>query len=208
MRGRVWLCGAVALAVALGSITATAQEKKDAPAGTPMDTSMAAMMAAMAKYANPGPAQKALEKMAGKWDAVVKMWMDPAAPPMESKGTARFEMILGGRWLRQEYKGEFMAEPFSGFGYTGYDNFREQYIGIWMDNMSTAPMLSRGTANAAGTEFTFSGTMDEPVSGEKDKKFREVARLTGSDQMVWEMYDTIPGKGEVKVMEIAYTRAK
>jgi len=209
MKTRVLLCGAVALAVMLGSVAAMAQEKGSGKPGTQGDSmSMDAMMQAMAKYSTPGPAHQLLEKMVGKWSIVVKMWMDPAAPPTESKGTSQCEMTLGGRWLREEVRSEFMAQPFVGVGLTGYDNFRQRYVGVWMDNMSTAPMLSLGTVDSTGTIFNFSGTMDEPVTGEKDKEFRNVLRWTGPDQMVSEMYDTIPGKGEIKVMEITYTRAK
>jgi hypothetical protein len=209
MKNRVLLCGAVALAVMLGSVAVMAQEKGSGKQETQGDSmNMDAMMQAMAKYGSPSPAHKILEKMAGKWSLIVKMWMDPAAPPTESKGTSQCEMTLGGRWLREEVHSEFMAQPFIGVGLTGYDNFRQRYVGVWMDNMSTAPMLSFGSANAAGTELTFVGTMDAPATGEKDKKFRNVLRWTGPDQLVTEMYDAIPGKGEIKVMEITYTRAK
>jgi hypothetical protein len=41
--------------------------------------------------------------------------------------------VLGGRFVEQRYAGNFMGQPFSGLGYTGYDNYRKKYIGSWMD---------------------------------------------------------------------------
>lgn len=169
---------------------------------------MAAMMKEWDKWASPGEMHKHLEKMAGNWTVTTKMWMDPSAPPMESKGTAKSTFVLGGRWLRQEYSGDMMGMPFEGIGMIGYDNFKKEFISTWVDNMSTTMMRSTGSCNAAGTEFNMSGTMDEPLTGERDKKFRHVWKLTSADSHVFEAYDNIPGKGEVKVMELTYTRVK
>ena len=72
--------------------------------------------------------------------------------------------------------------------------------------MGTALTTSTGTCDAAGSEFTLTGLMDEPTTGEKDKKFKEVIRWTGPDTFVFEWYDTIPGQGMVRVMEITHTR--
>lgn len=176
------------------------------PKASPPD--MDAMMKEWAKWSTPGASHKVLEKMAGKWTTSQKMWMDPTQPPMESKGTAELTLVLGGRFLQEHYTGELMGMPFEGMGLVGYDNFRKEYISSWADNMGTYMMHARGTGNAAGTEVSMSGIFDEPASGEKDKKFREVIKITGPDSFVFEMYDTIPGKGEVRVMELTHTRVK
>jgi hypothetical protein len=52
------------------------------------------------------------------------------------------------------------------------------------------------------------GLMDEPMTGEKDKKVRSREVWKDADTILFEMYDNIPGKGEVRVMEITYTRTK
>lgn len=175
------------------------------PKGAP---DMDAMMKESAKWSTPGAPHQFLTKMAGKWTTAQKMWMDPSQPPMESKGSAEMTLVLGGRFLHQRYTGTFMGMPFEGSGLMGYDNYRQQYTSVWADNMGTAITLARGTANATGTEVAMSGLMDEPTTGEKDKKFREVVKMTGPDTMVFEMYNTIPGTGEVKVMEITHARVK
>lgn len=161
-----------------------------------------------AKWANPSPMHKHLEKLAGIWSVESKMWMDPTQPPIESKGSATNTLILEGRWLKQEYKGEMMGMPFSGIGMLGYDNFNQQFIGTWIDNVSTAMTQSSGICNEAGTEFNLSGKMDEPMTGERGKAFRHVWKISSADSHVFEAYDNIPGKGEVRVMEVTYTRVK
>lgn len=177
---------------------ASAQEKGNA--------SPDEMMKEWAKWANPAEAHKTLQKLVGTWDAGMKMWMDPAAPPAEYKGAAVYTSELGGRWIRERFTGEFMGMPFEGWGMFGYDNFRQEYVSTWIDNMSTSMMVARGQWD--GNQLVQSGRMDEPLTGEKDKLFRQVHRWIDDDHFVFEMYDNIPGKGEVKVMEIAHSRAK
>ena len=103
--------------IAALAIGADEKSKSAKPAAGQMDEK--AMMEAMAKYSTPGPEHKALEQFVGTWDANVKMWMAPGAPPQESTGTAENKMALGGRFLEQHYEGTFMNQPFTGMGYTG-----------------------------------------------------------------------------------------
>src|SRR6058998_2961620 len=72
-----------------------------------------AAMEAMMRAATPGDAHKKLNSMAGTFDAKVKTWMEPGAPPMESSGKAVNEWVLGGRWLQQRFDGTFMNQPFN-----------------------------------------------------------------------------------------------
>lgn len=205
MRGR-WITGlAVSAGLVLSVALASAQDDKGTIGG---GADQEAMMKEWAKWAMPGDMHKQLDKMVGNWTVTTKMWMDPSAPPMESKGTAKNEWVLGGRWVRQEYSGEMMGTPFEGIGMTGYDNFKKEFISVWADNVSTTMIRSTGTCNADGTEFNMSGTMDEPMTGERDKKFRHVWKVKSADEHTFEAYDNIPGKGEVRVMELVYTRVK
>jgi hypothetical protein len=204
MKGRWFISGLIALALVAGVTLAPAQEGQEMGGGA----DMAAMMKEWEKWSAPCPMHKHLEKLVGTWNAVTKMSMDPSAPAVESKGVATNTLIMGGRWLRQDYKGEMMGMPFEGVGMLGYDNFKKQFIGSWIDNASTMMMHSMGTANESGTEFNLSGTMDEPITGERDKKFRHAWKIASADSHTFEAYDNIPGKGEVKVLEITYTRVK
>src|ERR1035438_2526899 len=120
-----------------------------APAGMPNQEEMTkAWMAA----ATPGEAHKKLEPMVGSFTVVTKMWMDPAKPPEESTGTSESKWVLGGRFVEQRVEGTAMGQPFSGIGYTGYDNYKKKYVGSWTDTMGTMIMISTGTADASRSE--------------------------------------------------------
>lgn len=193
----VILAGALAIAPARAAF-----------ATEPGGPSMEEMMKQWEKIAAPGEHHRMFERYVGHWDATVRSWMDPSAPPMESKGTSDFAVILGGRWLQQTFHGSMMGMPFEGYGLTGYDNFRQEYVSTWMDNMSTGMMKMTGQCSADGRTSDMSGLMDEPMTGEKDKKVRSHETWKDDSTIVFEMFDNIPGKGEVKVMEITYTRGK
>ncbi|PYQ35343.1 MAG: hypothetical protein DMF55_07560 [Acidobacteria bacterium] len=197
----------LALLVVVAALAIGADEKAKSAkpaAGKQMDEK--AMMEMMAKYSTPGPEHKALEQFVGTWDADVKMWMAPGAPPQESTGTAENKMALGGRFLEQHYEGTFMNQPFTGMGYTGYDLYKKQYIGTWMDSMGTSIMNSTGTADASGT-MTFTGKMDDPVA-KKTQPFKETMKVVDNDHHVFEMWSPGPDGKMFKMMEISYTRKK
>lgn len=181
---------------------ANAQPKRDKAA------EQKAMMDAMMRAGTPGDAHKKLDGMAGTWDAKVKMWMEPGAQPMESSGKAVNEWVLSGRWLQQKFDGSMMGMPFSGIGYTGYDNIRKTYVGTWMDSMSTGVMSSSGTGgDASGKTWTFTATSLDPMSGEPvscDEKITWVDK----DKHVFEMNCPDMDGNMYKMMEITYTRKK
>jgi hypothetical protein len=167
-----------------------------------------AAMDAMMRAATPGDAHKKLNAMVGTFDAKIKMWMEPGAPPMESTGKAVNEWVLGGRYVQQRFDGTFMGQPFSGIGYTGYDNVRHMYTGTWMDSMSTSMMNSSGgDPDASGKVWRFSAMSMDPVSGEP-VNIDERMTLIDNDHQVFEMYGPGPDGSNFKMMEITYTRKK
>jgi hypothetical protein len=153
----------------------------------------------------PGAAHKKLEGLVGNWTAEVKSWMAPDAPPMVSKGTAKTSWVMNGRFVQEEFKGEMMGKPFNGMGLTGYDNQKQKYNTLWVDDMSTAIFTTEGTVADDGKVITFNGKMDCPITGEKDMPVKQVLRIISPDKHVFEMHD--PSKGDKsKTMEITYTR--
>ena len=164
-----------------------------------------AMQEAMQKAATPGDAHKKLEPLVGTFDAKVSMWMAPDQPPQESTGTSESSWVLGGRFLETKYQGTFMGQPFSGIGYTGYDNVTKKYIGTWMDTMSTGMMSSSGTM--AGKSMKMTASMSDPMSG-KVTRSTETFTIVDNDHNKMEMWDKGPDGKPVKVMEINYTRKK
>lgn len=170
------------------------------------DDMQKAQMEAWMKASTPGDAHKKLDHMVGTWDVKVKSWMAPGAPLMESAGTAENSWVLGGRWVEQKFSGTFMGMPFSGIGYTGYDNIKQQYVGTWMDNMSTAMMVSMGKGGSGNT-YEFTSTMDDPMTG-KPATVTEKITVADHDHHSLEMWVPGPDGKMFKTMEIAYSRKK
>ena len=169
------------------------------------DDMQKAQMDAWMKASTPGDAHKKLDNMVGAWDVKVKSWMQPGAPPMESTGTAMNAWVLGGRWMEEKFTGSFMGMPFQGIGYTGYDNIKKRYVGTWMDNMSTAVMVSTG--GGSGNAWEFSSSMDDPMTG-KPSPVTEKFVVTDADHHMMEMWGSGPDGKMFKMMEIWYSRKK
>ena len=173
------------------------------------DAAMQEMMKKWQESMTPGTPHKALASLEGTWNAEVRSWMNgPDQPPSVSKGTCVYKMIFGGRYLQQTFTSEMMNMPFSGTGYTGYDNTNKRYFGFWIDNMSTGMSTMDGTMNQAGTVLTMYGKMDEPGTGELGKNVKYVTRILSPDKNVFEVYDLTLDDAKAKMMEIVYTRAK
>lgn len=191
----------VFVALAFFVLPLSAQDK---PGSAAMDAMMKTMMAAM----TPGEQHKALAACEGIWDAEVKSWMAPDAPPTVSKGSATMKMVLGGRYLYQEMSGEMMGMPFQGMGYTGYDNINKKYVSFWIDNMGTGMASMDGAMNKGGDVLTLYGKMDEPTTGEHGKNVKYVTRLISKDKQIFEAHDLSIAEPHTKVLEVVYTRHK
>lgn len=200
MKKAVWFAAGL-LCLSLGATVVAAEEKKPA-APTPEQK---AQMDAMMKAITPGEAHKKLEPFVGTFEVKVTTWMDPAAPPQQSTGTSVNTWALGGRYVEERFTGAFMGQPFSGIGYSGYDNIRKQYISTWMDSMSTAPMISTGSLE--GNVMSGVSSMDDPLTG-KSQQVKEKTTIVDNDHHVMEMWSPGPDGKMYKMMEITYSRKK
>jgi hypothetical protein len=162
------------------------------------------MMKVYKKLATPCVPHKLLAKMAGSWNTMARSWCAPGETPAESTGVAEHRMILGGRYLQQECAGEMMGEPFTGLGFTGYDNHTRKYVSTWMDTMSTGIYFFEGTAKADGKTIVQTSRYDDPVQG--PMAWRSVTRVVDDNTLEFEMYGTGKSGREEKMMEMRYTR--
>ncbi len=194
--------GALAVVLALAAPALLAQQQGEKPKMSPEQQ---AAMEAWMKVATPGEGHKLLEPLIGSWDVQSTMWEKPGNPPEKGSGVAEDSWVLGGRFVREEFQGEFGGMKFQGLGYTGYDNYKKKYVGSWMDTMGTMMMHSIGTVDASGKVFTATSTIDDIMTG-KPMKVREVTRIVDNNKHVMEMFGPDPSGKEFKMMEIVYTR--
>jgi hypothetical protein len=163
-----------------------------------------AMMELWKKLGTPGEPHKLFASLAGSWTTATKEWMEPGKPPAESTGTAEMKMLLGGRFLYQEYNGQMMGQPFSGIGIDAYDNLTKKYVTAWMDSMGTGIFMMEGTASADGRTITLKGSHPEPGGGRMSH--RAIWKIVDNNTQTFDMYGTHQGGKEMKMMEITYTR--
>ena len=202
MKLKVYL-GIALLMLAVGAFAADPPKQQGQPQ---MSAEEKAAMDAAMKAAMPGEQHKKLAGMVGTWDATVKMWNKPDAQPMVSNGVSRNHAVLGGRWIEEEFTGNFMGQPFSGVGYTGYDNVTKQYVGTWMDSMSTGMMTSTGSSDSDNS-YMFTSSMPDPMSG-KNVEMKSKVTVVDKDHHTMEMWAPGPDGKMFKMMEINYTRKK
>jgi hypothetical protein len=189
----------------LASASAFAQDDA-APTQAP-DAAQQATMEAWQKAGTPGPQHAQLaEHFAGTWDTKQTMWMDASAPPMVETGKSVDTAVLGGRQIQTDFKAQFMGQPFTGIGFTGYDNVRGKYVSTWADSMSTGTMVSEGEYDPATKTYTFRGQMADPTREGTMIPVRETIRIVDADHHVMEMFEPHEGQ-EVRTMQIEYTRA-
>jgi hypothetical protein len=156
------------------------------------------------KVGTPGEPHKLLAKLEGNWTTRSRGWMEPDKPPVESTGACEQRMILGGRYLRQEYAGDMMGQPFTGINLLGYDNQSGKYQSVWLDTMSTAIYFFEGTASADGKVITQECSYDDPVRG--PSVWRTVTRIKDDNTIDFEMFLTPKGGKEEKMMEMTIAR--
>ncbi len=186
--------------VALCALPALADDTETHGAEAP---DMDAAMAAMQKAAAPGEHHRFLAGMEGDWGLASKVWMGPDAPPMESLGSSKKTMIMDGRYLQEETKGEMMGNAFHGRAISAFDNTAGEFIGTWIDSMSTTIAVVRGQRE--GDTLEMHGEYLDPMSKQM-MKVRYVTRVVNDDKHIFQYFMTMPGAPESKSMEIEYTR--
>ncbi len=205
MKYKATFSGLIAFAFAVFAASSLlAQEKKDGKTTTP---SREEMMARWQEFMTPGATHKKLDYFVGSWNVKSESWMNgPDGPATTSQGTAEYKMILGGRYLQEDFTGEMMQQPFNGMGFTGYDNFKKKYIGFWIDNSGTAMSTMEGEMDASGKTLTMWGKMDDPATGTKDHDIKYVTRIVDNNTNIFEVYDITAQGDKQPMLKLTYTR--
>jgi hypothetical protein len=193
---------AAAIAAAPCTLADHHGEPAKAPAPSPEEQ---AMMEAYMKAGTPGPVHEEMARLAGSWKLEITSWPAPGAPPQTSAGTAEYELLYGGRYLKQTVRSEWAGQAFEGMGLEGYDNVLKERFGTWVDSMSTSIMVMRGKCPTGAKTCTFTGKMTDPLAG-KSVDAREVVTHVDANKFIFAMYGPDAKGKEFKSMEIVYTR--
>jgi|MudIll2142460700_1097286.scaffolds.fasta_scaffold517318_2 hypothetical protein len=155
-------------------------------------------------YMTPGPMHEMLAKSVGDWKTISRFWMDPAGEPMETEGTGKTEMILGGRYQKSTHNSTMMGMPTEGIFLMGFDNATQEFTAVWIDNIGTGTAVAKGKYDESTNSIGLKGSMVDPMS-KQDINFREVYKFLDNDHHLLEMYIVQSGQ-EFKMMEIEFFR--
>ena len=149
-------------------------------------------------FPKPTQQHQLLTSMVGTWEATMKM------EGAEFPGEMTAKMECGGLWLASDYKSEFGGVKFSGKGLDGYDTTKKKFVSVWVDSMSTAPMLLEG--NMDGDKLVMTGST---VNAEgKPIKVKTVSKSDGDDHHTFEMFEVKEDGSEKSMFTIDYKRKK
>jgi len=158
----------------------------------------AARLTAQQPPIKPGPEHEKLKLAEGTWDVTF------SAKGNEYKGKATFKIGLNGLWLLEHFTADFDGMPFEGRGATSYDPAKKKYVDVWIDSMSTRPMVSEGTYDDATKTITMNGNM--PLPDGKEMKVTMTTVLKDADTKVFTMNGAGPDGKQIEMFQITYKR--
>lgn len=99
-------------------------------------------------------AHELLAALSGRWRGPAQLWLEPQALPETTTIELQAELVLGGRWLRLDYKGSAFGQPHAGEMLLGFHKDVQAYELAWIDSAHTgsAIMLSTGVAQPGRVE--------------------------------------------------------
>ncbi len=204
---KIVVLGAMLCACGMITSQATSQQKTGEDGGQPaMSEEDAKVMAAWAALAQPGEHHQFLNHFVGNWNITTRIYIGgPGSPPMVSSGTSEISWVLGKRFLMERMKSKMMGMWYEGMGMTGYDNYRNMYVGSWADSMGTQMLSTKGARNASSNRLTLYGEMDEPMLKVVGRAVKYVTEIINDKKHVFTIIDLHAGDDH-KVLEITYTR--
>ena len=164
-------------------------------------------LAAYLVAANPAEEHERLASLEGEWTVSGKFWSEPDGEAITATHASKMRMALGKRYLIEDLVGDLWGEEFRGIGITAFDNVEEQYITVWMDNLSTGILVLRGQYDLGEDAVIMTGEYTDPVTREK-KSLRSVERVTAEGTRVYEHWEVQGDGTELKVMELTYRRKR
>jgi hypothetical protein len=152
------------------------------------------------EFPKPTAEHEAIKELEGTWDATMKM--DGGSFP----GVMKAKMDLGGLWLVSDYESDFGGLKFSGKGLDSYDPAKKKFVSVWVDSMSTTPMVLEGDYDKASETLVMTGK-SKNMEG-KAITVKTVSKMKGKDEHGFEMFEIGDDGKEKSMFTIDYKRKK
>lgn len=155
---------------------------------------------------NPGPEHEVLASLAGDWTTKSRYFMS-AGEAMLAEGTAKNEMILGGRFLQSTTKSRGGPVKLERVNMFGFDRRLEEYTLASFDTWGTQFLTAIGYMNEAGDEIAVEGQDFDPGMGTV-ASFKILIKLNGPDEFVLEYWENPTASAPSLRVETVHTRVK
>jgi hypothetical protein len=149
----------------------------------------------------PGAAHAMLDSLAGWW-SVKATFQFGDGPEMEAEASCEAQMVLGRRFLEQQYRNPSGLEATQ---YLGYDNQRGAWFLYKLDNMDTGYLLASGQISTDSSTITLTGTHTNPGTGER-APLRIVVTIPNFNEYRIEWFMTRPDGREIRTVRMDHTR--
>lgn len=156
----------------------------------------------------PDEAHARLARLAGDWSGVAKTYLDPAKPPVEARWEGRMASVLGGRFLRFEYRSDIQGAPIAGELLIAFESGEKLWRMSWVDSFHTgsAILVSTGDGGAEASPVSVSGTYFA-APGHPHWGWRTELGDREPEQLVIRMFNVSPEGQEDLGVDIALRRA-
>jgi hypothetical protein len=151
----------------------------------------------------PGPHHAHLAPLVGKWRLTTKYFPAPGAPPMTGTGTETVRRSPDGLWFVTDLSTDDGA--FTGHGVNGYDTFKNKYVGVWVDTMTTSLQISEGDCTEGGRVHTYLSQATDPATG-KTIRMRLRSAIKDEKNRTFQLFRIGPDGKETLELEIAAAR--
>lgn len=177
---------------------------------SPVAAQDASGMPASTRLAMPAERHGWMAPLVGEWKVEMRVYPGPGAQPISASSlTARREMILGGRYLREELTGTFGGAASSRVAILGYNNLDGRFELTTFDTFEPGQMVYLGRDEPTAGLFSMEGESTEagmgptPSGRKRDLRFEfEIA----PDRSVERIYVRYPGEAEFLFVEQIFTR--
>lgn len=160
----------------------------------------------MQNFMTPNVNHDILRFFEGQWNATISSRATPQNVMSQSEAAVEARMIMKGRYLERVLKGK--GDEFEARVVNGYDNFRQEFTGVWFDNMCTGMITGSGQYDPNTRTLSEEGSMSCPMTNQGRRWYRSTTRFIDDDHYVLEMFKRDEEGDEFSAMTIEFMRAQ